>query len=116
MLACAGTAGAVAILATVPAQAREGVYYTDFDSGPKMRPVILDGNRSVRAGPFRHWRGWGTSSAKATVRYKRLRTTAVMRQIRRCAGRRQYRVLYIYAYDNGRSLGRRKRFVNRACL
>jgi hypothetical protein len=48
------------------------------------------------------------------VRYRNLRTTVVMRQIRRCAGRRQYRLLYIYAYEGERQLGARKRYVNRA--
>jgi hypothetical protein len=115
VLACAGTTAVAMALTPLPAQARERVYYTDYDSGPQMRPVILDGNRSVRAGPFRHWRGWGTSKAKATVRYRRLRTTVVMREIRTCAGRRQYRLLYIYAYDNGRLQGQRKRYINRAC-
>ncbi len=110
-----------AVLATVagavaaPAEARKPVYYTDHDSEAKIRPLIVDGSGSVRAGPFRHWRGWGTAKANATVRYRKLRTTVIMRQVRTCAGRRQYRLLYIYSYRNGKALGRRQRFVNRAC-
>lgn len=95
--------------------ARGRVYYTDYDSGPTTRPVVVDGDRYTRAGPFRRWRGWGTSRASATVRYRNLRTTVVMRDIRRCDGRRQYRILVIYSYDNDRQLGRPKRYTNRAC-
>lgn len=114
LLACAATAAGLAAPAVADA-ARKRVYYTDYDSGPRMRPAILDGSSTVRAGPFRRWRGWGTGKAKATVRYRSLRTTVVMREIRRCAGRRQYRHLHIYTYEGRRQLGRRKRYVNRAC-
>lgn len=97
------------------ASARAPVYFTDFDSPPAVRPVTLDGNATFRSGPFRHWRGWGTEQARATVRYRNLRTTVVMRDIRRCAGRRQYRKYAVSSYRNGRRVGSVRYFVNRAC-
>lgn len=107
--------GASHALTAATADARGSVYYTDYDSGPKIRPVIVDGSPDVRAGPFRRWRGWGTSKATATVRYGSLRTTVVMSEIRRCRARRQYRVLVIRSYDSGGQLGRPRRYINRAC-
>jgi len=107
---------AVAIGAALPgpADARGSVYFTDYDSGPVVRPVFVDASQSVRAGPFRRWQGWGTSMPQATVRFGPLRTRVVMRQIRRCGGRRQYRLLYIYRYEDGK-LALRSRHTNRAC-
>lgn len=106
-----------ALSASAIAGAREPVYYTDFNSGPAVRPVYIDGNRNVRSGPFRHWRGWGTARATAThgFSYHQLRITVVLREIRTCAGRRQYRVLRVYTSENGHRTGRTQRFVNRAC-
>lgn len=55
------------------------------------------------------------SSARASIRQGQFRTTVVMRQIRTCAGLRQYRVHAVYTYENGHRVGRIQRFVNRAC-
>lgn len=115
ILLCCSVFAAVEASRPPTTDARGRVYYTDYDSGPKVRPVIVDGSPNVRAGPFRRWRGWGTSTAKATVRYRNLHTTVVMRQIRRCRSRRQYRILIIYSYADGRKLGSPKRYINRAC-
>jgi hypothetical protein len=115
VLLTSATFGAAHAVGTATVDARGSVYYTDYDTGPRIRPVILDGSPTVRAGPFRRWRGWGSSKATATVRYGSLHTTVVMGDIRRCRDRRQYRVLVIHSYDSGRQLGRPKRYINRAC-
>ena len=58
VLACA--AGTATGPVPTSADARPRVYFTDYDSRPQMRPVIIDGSPAVRAGPFHSWRGWGT--------------------------------------------------------
>lgn len=105
-------------VAAGPAQAarHKHVYYTDFNSGPAIRQVYLDGNRNVRNGPFRHWVGWGKSKARATSRTGSFRVRAVLTDVRRCRGLYQYRTLRIFTYEHGHPVGRFPEvFRNRAC-
>jgi hypothetical protein len=104
-------------VALVPSGAAAGaaVTFTDFDSRPAVRPVVIDASSTVRAGPFTRWRGWGRPTTRAAVSRGRLRTTVTLSQIRRCGGRRQYRRLVIRSYENGRRSGPVRRFTNRSC-
>lgn len=104
-----------ALVSASAAQAGAAVFYTDADGGPRIEPVFVDGNANVRSGPFRDWRGWGSRRARATSPPGSVRTTVVMRAIRECDGRRQYREHRVITREGGRRVGKVQRFVNPAC-